>query len=110
MIRRRSAFTALAFACSVLAGCAAPKVHQVRMDSARVAPLPVSLRVACAYRLDGVEDARETVTAAGGLGTHAFAFPDAADVVRGQLHEVGVSEHEGTPVRVRILHLYLTQN
>ena len=110
MIRGRSAFAGVAFACAVLAGCAAPKVHQVRMDGARVAPLPVSLRVACAYRLDGVEDARETDTAAGGLGTHAFTFPDAADVLRGQLREVGVSEHEGTPVRVRILHLYLAQN
>lgn len=98
-----------------LAGCATTVIHE-RVDAQRLAAAPAAAMrgpaLRCAYRLDGVADAREA-SQSGGLGRKAFEFPDAAEVVRRQLTEAGFAgvDAGGIPgVQVKIRQLYLTQN
>ncbi|KAB8191374.1 hypothetical protein FKV24_007920 [Lysobacter maris] len=100
--------TALLVACSM-------KVVRVDMDPARLAVSSSpeeTAGLACDYRLGEVVDARPAGARSGGLGPHAFSFVDAADTVRSQLVQAGLSETEtaSPPVSVRIAQLYLAQN
>lgn len=94
----------------LLAGCTTT-VHHVRMDTARLsASLAQDRKVACAYRIGRLEDARSSRVTAGGLGIHAFDFPDVIQVLRTQLGAAGLSEAGGAAVDIRVLHLYLSQS
>ena len=57
-----------------------------------------------------LEDARSSRVNAGGLGIHAFDFPDVIQVLRTQLGAAGLSEAGGAAVDIRVLHLYLSQS
>lgn len=101
---------------AALCGCS-QHVNKVAMDPARlVASRPVGpgklLKLACAYRLQEVVDARSSGDRAGGLGNHMFVFEDAVHVVGAQLAAAGLATNgdDGKPVRVRIVQLYLAQS
>lgn len=101
----------LAAAALTLAGCSA-KIVRVDMDATRLAPVANSVHLACSYRLGALADARPAGSQAGGLSGNAFAFADAATVVRQQLLAAGLQD-TGDPapvVAVRIMQLYLAQN
>ena len=100
---------------AVLCGCS-QHVDKIAMDPARlVATSPAGqgkpLKLACAYRLQEVVDARSSGDRAGGLGNHMFVFEDAAHVVGAQLAAAGLATAgDGKLVRVRIVQLYLAQS
>lgn len=102
----------------LLAACNG-KVVRVDMDTARLAspemPARNAVRLACAYQLQEVTDARAGGGESGGLGWHAFKFSDAAQTIRRQLLASGLSDAandtgNAPAVNVRIAQLYLTQN
>jgi hypothetical protein len=109
-MHRRIAVASLAMLAALL-GCTRTVDH-VTMDASRLVASPPSVRLACAYRLDDVVDARPAGDRAGGLGSHMFVFDDAPGVVRRELAATGMATggDAGTPVQVRLLQLYLTQN
>lgn len=99
-----------------LCGCST-HVNKVAMDPARLSSraspgkLAKQVKLACAYRLQEVADARASGDRAGGLGKHMFVFATAADVVREQLAAAGFAiAGDGKPVTVRIVQLYLAQS
>jgi hypothetical protein len=100
---------------ALLAGCTS-KIVRVDMDATRLAPPAVgaeAIVLMCDYRLGDVVDARADGGEAGGLSANAFRFPDAADVVRKQLLDAGLSADAAAPgpaVVVHIVQLYLAQN
>jgi hypothetical protein len=107
-MRLRVCFAAVVL---TLAGCSA-KIVRVDMDASRLAPAASTVQLACDYRLGQLADARPAGSQAGGLSGNAFAFVDAASVVRRQLLAAGLQE-TGNPapvVAVRIMQLYLAQN
>lgn len=95
-------------ATAVLAACT-PKVIRVEMDTARVVA-PSTLKLACPYRLEQITDARPEGDQAGGLGLRAFHFADAVGVMRRQLGPAGFVDDAPTPVRIRLVQLYLAQS
>ena len=100
----------VALAVFALMGCT-PTVHRVEMDPGRVVG-KLDVRLACAYSLQGVVDARAAGDRVGGLGSNMFVLDDPAGLVRRQLTAAGMHgpEAAGRPVEVRILQLYLAQN
>lgn len=99
-----------------LCGCSM-HVNKVAMNPARLEPVRHAqsakpIKLACAYRLQEVVDARPAGDRAGGLGKHMFVFDDAVSVVRGQLATAGLATAggDGKPVTVRIVQLYLAQS
>ena len=105
-----SRFAALACVVACAAGCSV-KVHQVPVDSARLAPASVTVRMACDRRLQSVIDARDSTDRAGGLGVHLFLFEDVPGVVRRQFALAGLdAQGRGPAVDIRILQFYLAQN
>jgi len=107
---KRAAALLVSWSFMLLAGCT-QTVHHVRMDTARLsATLAQDRKVACAYRVGQLEDARSSRATAGGLGIHAFDFPDVVQVLRSQLGIAGLSETAGAAVDIRVLHLYLSQS
>lgn len=95
-----------------LMGCA-PTLHRVTVDPARVVGA-THAQVACAYRLGEVVDARPGAGGVGRLGTGLFELADAAEAVRRNFIAAGLvadsGAGDGTPVQVRILQLYVSQN
>jgi hypothetical protein len=109
MARGRSAFLLAGIAIGV-AGCSV-KVHQVPVDSTRLVPASVPVRMACDRRLQSVVDARDSTDRAGGLGVHLFLFDDVPGVVRKQFALAGLdAQGSGPAVDIRILQFYLAQN
>ena len=105
-----SRFAALACVVACAAGCSV-KVHQVPVDSARLVPASVTVRMACDRRLQSVIDARDSTDRAGGLGVHLFLFEDVPGVVRRQFALAGLdAQGSGPAVDIRILQFYLAQN
>ena len=84
-------FAVLAGAMACVAGCSV-KVHQVPVDSARLLPASVPVRMACDRRLQSVVDARDSTSRAGGLGAHLFLFDDVPGVVRRQFALAGLED------------------
>lgn len=91
-----------------LAGCAMSKVT---VDSSRLAYTPPpNVRLACAYRLGELVDARP-VGGSGVAAGKAFELNGAIDVVRTQLAASGLAaEGTGREVDVRLMQMYIAQN
>jgi hypothetical protein len=111
-MRRVAAAIGLGLALLTLSGCAA-KVVKVQMDTARLAANSDSgLRLACAYRLHEVVDARPAGDRAGGLSEKMFLFENAPEAVRKSLAPAGFAADDRTDAKqvdVRIMRLYMSQ-
>lgn len=94
----------------ILCSCATKLTH-VTMDPARLENSSVA-KVACAYRLQEVVDARPSGDHAGGLSGNRFVFDDVADVVHRQLIHAGltITADSSLSLSVRVLRFYLNQN
>jgi len=84
------------------------------MDTSRLAGDPTiePVKLACAYRLQDVVDARTSGDRVGGIGFKMFLFDDAVGFVRKQLASAGfvADNAPGEAVTIRIVKIYLAEN
>ncbi len=104
-----AARSAALIALLLVVGCT-PTVRQVKVDPSRLPAVVTKARVACPYHVGEVLDARSSGERSGRLGTNVYSFPDAAQVLRRQLQDAGISQTGGARVDISILHLYIEQN